>query len=306
MKTIISHFGLDTKGLKQKDVDFFNVKLEHDNLAFVDYNRLIKHSSDKLCHLMLDTMRSVLMSLITSSSYGKQNLGLNLLSGIKECNETRLGYSKGKVNGVSLGKVMKPIFLGSLDFLKSINKKNQISLNALRLGIENISYDRISDITISYCLPYLGQYTEEQCKIHNINCNTKKNFKVFNFTQNKWETKSFLLPEFNGKPIVFIPKKLISGKIRALCTLEQFVSFGFREIIQYSSGVQKLKNKKGTVYYKDYEEYLKKIGKTKKQVGRELLSQHNNLLDKFEAPIISNILDLTDDELEGITAHHNT
>lgn len=44
INTIISVFGLDKKGFSQSNVDFFNLNLDKDNLAFVDYNRLVLQS----------------------------------------------------------------------------------------------------------------------------------------------------------------------------------------------------------------------------------------------------------------------
>src|SRR5690606_35559061 len=112
---------------------------------------------------------------------------LTLLEGIRECNYTFLGYSNGRPSGNSMGKKMKPIFLDALGFLKAAYFKDQLSLNALRFGIRNISYDRVSDITVSVLKEYLIEYTQNQCAAHGIECNVKTGQLVFNLASNSWK-----------------------------------------------------------------------------------------------------------------------
>ena len=57
INTIISHFSLDKQGLTQDNVDFFNINLDKDNLAFFDYNRILKHSSSILGKKIEDNLR---------------------------------------------------------------------------------------------------------------------------------------------------------------------------------------------------------------------------------------------------------
>ena len=227
--------------------------------------------------------------------------GLQLLDGVKECNDTHLGYSTANSYGVSIGKKMKPIFLNSLSFFKQAYIKDQMSFNTLKLGIDNISYDRISDICVSINIQYLIEYTNAECKKHDIKCLTKKIFKIFDLPTKIWKNQSFTLPEYNGKTIIFIPKNLVSSKTRAICTLEQFISYGFKTIIQYTSTLSHLKNSNGKILYKDYEDYLKKQGISKKQIARELIPNHSNIVSQFELIKNPKIDDLSTHELEAIT-----
>lgn len=299
--TIISVFGLDKRGLTQDNVDFFNVDLDEDNLGFFDYNRILKYSSTKTGKKIADNLSGFLLALFTTAIKKDTKLGLELLDGIKECNDTRLGYSNGKSYGVSIGKKMKPIFLNSLSFFKQAYVKNQMSFNTLKLGIDNISYDRISDICVSINLESLIDYTNDECKRYGIASTKKKTFKIFDLAGKIWKTKTYNLPEFNGSTIIFIPKIFISSKSRAICTLDQFVSYGFKTIIQYSGAISHLKNKHGKIYYKDYEDYLKKNGISKKQIARDLITKHNDIISKFEAIKNPKITDLSTLELETIT-----
>ncbi len=297
--TVISVFGLDDNSFRQSSVDFFNVNLDKDNLAFVDYNRL-SIQSDRLSLKMNEKLNKYLFRLFSSAATNKAESGLKLLEGVRECNHTFLGYSAGRPSGNSMGRKMKPIFLEALAFLKSAYLQDQLSLNALRFGIKNISYDRVSDITVSVLKEYLIEYTQNQCAQHNIECDTKTGQFVFDIESNVWEQKSYLLPNYNGKPIILIPKKLISSRGKAVCSIKQFVSFGFKTYIQNSPEVQHLKTD-GKLTYKAYKAYLKKSGKSLKDVAGELLGSKKEILLDFESFQRPSISEMTSSDLEDIT-----
>ncbi|MFC6102826.1 hypothetical protein [Olivibacter domesticus] len=301
INTIISHFELDKNGFTQSNVDFFNVNLDKDNLAFVDYNRIIKYSADPLCQSMADNFRSFLFNLFNYAAKRDTKSGLKILEGIKECNDTRLGYSKNNSKGVSIGSVMKPMFLQALSFLKTAYINDQISSNTLRYGIDGISYDRISDISVSVETQFLAQYTVDQCKQHNILCESKRRFLVYSVKDKSWHPEVFQLPEYKGKTIIFIPKKLISSKAKAVCTFAQFMSYGFKNYIKYSDDIQHLKRADGKIYYKDYKEYLKKNSISRKRVARGLIESEKDIIFQFEKVRFSDIEDLSTQDLVAIT-----
>lgn len=301
VNTICSHFGLDKRGLNQSNVDFFDSNLNKDNLAFYDYNRVMNDKSSQLGRTLSDKLRLFLLSLMTQALQANQTDGLRLLDGIAEINDTRLGYSVHSSNGLSIGKVMKPLFFDSLSFLRKSYKEDQISFNAIRLGIENISYDRISDICVSICLAELISFTQEQANLYDIPLTTKKSFLIFDITRKIWETEAFELPEFQGKAIIFVPKRYISSKVKAICTLDQFISHGFFNFLAYSEKYSHLKRSNGKNYLKDFEEYLKKSKISFKEIARDLLSNYRDLLDNFESKHFAGIEELSTEELVRIS-----
>lgn len=301
VNTICSHFGLDKKGLNQSNVDFFDSNLNKDNLAFYDYNRVMNDRNSQLGRILSDKLRVFLLALMTQALRSNQTDGLRLLDGIAEVNDTRLGYSVNSSHGLSIGKVMKPLFFDSLSFLRKSYKADQISFNAIRLGIENISYDRISDICVSVCLTELISFTQEQAKLHGIPITTKKKFSIFDITQKIWENKTYELPEYQGKTIIFIPKRYISSRTKAICTLDQFISYGFFNFLSYSEKYSHLKRSNGRNYLKDFEEYLKKNKISFKEIARDLLSNHKNILDDFESKHFVGIEELSTEELIRIS-----
>lgn len=299
LDTIISVFGLDSAGYTQNNVEFFNVNLTRDNLAFFDYNRLLQNS-DPLSIKMKDKLQSYLYKLFASAtSSNKTNQGLELLSRIKECNHTKLGYSEGKPNGNSLGKELKPIFLSELSFLKKAYVTDQISFNAIRLGIKKISFDRVSDICVSVVLESLIDFTNEQCIKHGVPSNTDVKEYVFDNLNKRWIITKFKLPEYLGKPIVFIPKKYISSEGKATCKLDQFIRFGFKNYIQNSPEVQALK-KDGKLSYKTYMVHIKSKGIRLKDVSKELLNKKSDLLTDFESYRLPLIQEMREEDFANI------
>ena len=89
VNTFCSNFDLNKMGIGQKDVSFFDINLDKDNLAFFDYNRVVKDISSDLGKRLSDKLRVFLLGIMIQSIKANQKDGLRFLDGIAEINETR-------------------------------------------------------------------------------------------------------------------------------------------------------------------------------------------------------------------------
>ncbi|SFA57801.1 hypothetical protein SAMN04488511_1187 [Pedobacter suwonensis] len=306
-KTIISEFGLDKIGHSQSTVEFLNVKLEFDNLAFLDYNKVLKFASP-LTLEMKKSLDAFLNQLFQSVVFNKPNDTRKLLKGLHESNQTRLGFSSKRPHGNSVGSVLKQLIQDNTEFVINSLKTGQFSYNTLYFGIDQVGPDRISDIIVSIIKSQLITFTQEQCTKHGIPTKAIKLRNVFNYSTKSWENGTFDLPVFDGLPIIFIPKKLISSDSGLVSSYNRFLRYGFTHFVKNNTEYAFLmdeKNKEKGVKKKDYEAYLKTAHiSNKDQVKKWIISNKTAILD-FESELDPHITLLSDKELEEVVNRLN-
>jgi hypothetical protein len=297
--TIITNFALDKQGLSQADVDFLDVKLEEDNLIFVDYNKVLKFKTP-LTHQMKISLDLFLNSFFHNALFKKNNETKLLLKGLHECNATRLGYSAKRPHGNSVGTVLQDLIKENTETLVSSLKTGQFSYNTLYFGIPQIGPDRISDIVVSIIKPQLITYTQEQCAKHNIPTALVKVSSIFDSATAGWIKGKFELPMYNGKPIIFIPKSISSTDSSLISTYNRFLRYGFRNFVKHNTEYKFLiddKNKGRGVRKKDYEAYLKQSGKSPKQEALKWITGDNMSIVNFETELMEKLEEISTQEI---------
>lgn len=193
---------------QQPNLDFVDVKLNCDNLLFID-PRLIESSSNPILKSMQKYKEVFWAELIKSFRAKDMKKVDYLLSGLKEPNETRLGYSFSRPLGNSVGDVGKESLKISLANSKAIQTGVLSDFADIELFIKEIGSDRISDMTTKIIKMALIEFTQDQCRIHKIPMNEILQEDIFNPVTIKWEKKMVLLPIYLGKPIIFTPKSIV-------------------------------------------------------------------------------------------------
>ncbi|MFN0292832.1 hypothetical protein [Pedobacter helvus] len=297
--TIISNFGLDKLGLSQSDVDFLDVKLEEDNLIFVDYNKILKFKTP-LNRDMKASLDAFLNGFFQSAFFKRKTESRLLLKGLHECNATRLGYSSNKPHGNSVGSVLQQLILENTEFVVDSLKSGQFSYNTLYFGVDQVGPDRISDILVSIIKPQLILYTQEQCVKHNIPTTMVKVKSIFNPNKLIWETGKYELPVHDGLPIIFIPKSITSTDGGLISSYNKFLRYGFRHFVKHNTEYQFLvdENEQGKgVKKKDYEAYLKDKGiPYKDEVKKWILGDAMSILN-FESELMDDLEEISTAEI---------
>lgn len=304
MITIIKHFGLDKLGLSQANVDFLDVKLEEDNLIFVDYNKILKFKTPLNLEMKI-ALDAFLNGFFKSTFFKKRAETKVLLKGLHECNATRLGYSESSSDGNSVGRVLQELIRENTEFVIEALKTGQFSYNTLFFGVGQVGPDRISDILVSIIKPQLIRYTQEQCRKYSISTSKVVVKSIFNPKTLNWEQGQFDLPLYDGSPIIFIPKSIVSTDGNLISTYNRFLRYGFRNFVKYNTEYQFLVNEndqgKG-VRKKDYDAYLKLNGiSPKDEVKKWIVNNGTSVID-FESENMENLEEIsTEDILKSIT-----
>lgn len=283
---------------KQNELEFLDVKLESDNLLFINPN-LIVNDTTVLGKQMSLIVSKFWLNVYNSIKNRNDLRTIQLLNGLGEPKETRLGYSSDDVHGNSVGKIIIPKIIDNLKESILVNRLNLRELSNVELFIEKIGPDRISDITTKIIKSQLIKFTQEQCSIHNIPTKSCKQKNILNNLNLKWGNKIVSLPHSkeNDKPIIFVPKKFVRDSGGVSRNISQFYRFIINFVINKREITKDIQGtgKKGKVLKKD----IKNVYPKNKKTLQYFSNKYPRLLADYKSSNIKTE-DLTDNEINRI------
>lgn len=205
--------------VEQKAVDTygaFNISLVADLPLFIDPFLLFNSTKGKYKELHKEIIKYLrfLRDKSVEGKLDKDSLGLYKFGEVKQ---TWLGFSESGNRGRGLGKFFALSLDRNFGKLFSGFGKEQISkgahLEKLTLIKVGIGKDTISDFTTNLIKGYLLEYTQtftrryvsrKKCSIFGVR-KTR-----FNYETETWESKQFLLPEFQGEYVLLTPKDILT------------------------------------------------------------------------------------------------
>ena len=200
------HFNITPNS--QSDLEFVNIRLDTDNLLFLDPS-LMAVSDNELFRRWNEIIGDFFNTALGYYNAGDTDSARGIFKSSQESNEIFLGYSKGAPGGNgntedSLVKVFDYLLNEELLDVGIVNGIEDCYIFVPRFGP-----DFFSDLIASFLKKELILFTIEQCNIHGIE-------RTFELEKPYWDdiTHSGLnftemVPEYNGNPIVLIPKKII-------------------------------------------------------------------------------------------------
>jgi hypothetical protein len=251
MKTFSSFFGLEKT---QSELDFVDVPINADIPLFVDPFAISQRPDrwSQQAHLTLITFFQRIVDAIKS---GRGHQALEMLQFLKEPNETRLGYSKGKPQGAGIGPGQADELYQALRDSSAVKTGFINSLEECELMIDGISRDKISDLTTNILRAPLAEYTLDQCVLHGIPTQDVALPLRYSPDTHSWVSGYLPLPVIRAKPALLVPKAIARYDL-AYDHQHYYnhfvVSFLQAEALSASSSlVRTLKNGKRVVYKKD-------------------------------------------------------
>lgn len=135
---------------------------------------------------------------------------LQLLDGLHESNETRLGYSPNN-KGAGIGKKQSKQLYTALRASHAIVNTGIVKeLSEFNLMVKGIDRDKVSDMTTNIIKSLLIEYTQRQCKLHGIKLTSKPVENIFNIDRFEWNSDYYDLPlDVVGKPVILVPKTIV-------------------------------------------------------------------------------------------------
>lgn len=297
MNNISTYFKLK---IKQDKLPFIDVVLDDDNLLFID-PRQIENSAVKSDAQIKDCLYSFFGNLVASIAAGNKKRTFELLNGIEEPKETRLGYGQHNSNGRSAGPQIKQDLIDAIANNPVIKAKKVSNLSDISFFIPNVGIDRISDITTKVIKSFLIDYTIAQCRKLGIPMKNVTQKSILNPKTLVWETKTVELPVFNDggidKSIIFVPKHFVSRETDANSNFNCFFRFARNYILE--KGNRKFirnvsrNGKDNTIRKKDFDASL---GAKKDELTKWLLD-HPDIVHDYWLDSLDTIRPLSDEEI---------
>lgn len=288
-------------GKTQSELDFVDVRLHTDNPLFVDPFAI----SQRLDHWSLDCHQMVtgfFQRVIDAIRSGENSAALELLSHLREPNETRLGLSKGRPQGAGVGRLQAERLHLALKESSAVKTGFITSLEECELMVEGISADKISDITTNIIRGQLVSYTGDQCNLHGIPTENVPLPPIFDPQAMRWVSQYVSVPVIAGRPLLLVPKAIVrydASYEHPRYYRHHVLNYLRAEALEAGSSlVRTLKNKTKVVYKKELaqkyplsKEFLFRFSKD----HPEVLKKYRNDLAKLDLTEKTKEID-TDDE----------
>ncbi|OQD42512.1 hypothetical protein BUL40_10345 [Croceivirga radicis] len=294
------HFSIFYKlGSRQPNLDFVDIKLNTDNTLFID-PRLIESQNTHFCVLMQKRIEVFWGELIKSVKAKDTKRVYYLLSGLKEPNETRLGYAFSTPKGNSVAAKLKPKIVDAIQRNKAVQSGILSHFSDVELFIEDIGSDRISDITTKIIKEVLIEFTQEQCKLHNIPTVEVLQDDIFDMKTHRWVRRKVNLPVYFGKPILLVPKNIVRLENSAGHNIGCFYRFAIRNFIVHDKDMLvdvSPSGKDGEILLRDVQS---KYPLSKGSLNNWVLKYGPLLVDYKTDYLKGRIRPLTDDEIMAV------
>jgi hypothetical protein len=198
---------------KSQPVEFLNIPLNEDLLAFID-PFLIANSQHipMLKDVYFQTTKFLEKLNRTYIVPNDRYNGLQFLSNLHEPNEYHLGYSdsnKGKAIAMTRAETIFDA-LSNNKFARSGTTTVTNEAHNVLLLVTGIGQDIMSDTIANVCRNIFAEFTLAQCLKHGI-ATSSVSMDYYNQSIGLWENVSFDLPSYRGKPIILLPKEIMSS-----------------------------------------------------------------------------------------------
>lgn len=197
-------------GLKksQYELDFYDFDVNKDTYKFFDPYYISKSNNIflKECNEYITTFFNKFLYFLEN---GRETQALELFSHLGEMNEICLGMSKETPTGKGIGSIdAKKIFNA---IKESVAFKNGTinTIADLRLFIDRVDKDKVSDMVANIIKKPLIEYTKTQCQLYDVALTNSETGYFWDKT--KWDRNLDDLLIINGKVYFLYPKELITS-----------------------------------------------------------------------------------------------
>ncbi len=220
-------------GIKSSSVEFFDIPLDSDIEVFI-CPFLIENTKMRITFSkqVYDRLVSFLTEL--NKKYikpNKRDMGVSFLSHLHEPNEIHFGFStsnKGKAVAEEKATMIFDALRRNRFAKKGLHTTNQAH-NVLLL-VQGIGQDIMSDIILNVCRDIFAKFTNQIVKKHGIQNIEDFRCEYYDSKSKKWIKRNYKLPVYQGKKIILVPKKIVSGKRAYSARYNWFVSSNYISI----------------------------------------------------------------------------
>lgn len=201
-------FGLS---LSQAELDFVDVEVDTDLEVFID-PFAIATMRTTWCLQAKSLVRDYFQRVLDKLKGGDRAGALELMSGLREDNRTRLGYSNGRSQGLGLGHSLAEPFLDALVGSEAFKTGNIGAIEDAALFVDGIGRDIVSDIVTNIIRGLLAEYTQEQCRQYGIPLSHRETLTIWR-DGTGWTAAQYDLPFDGDRAILLVPRAIVRGDL---------------------------------------------------------------------------------------------
>ena len=191
----------------QEEVDFAIPFLDDDIPLFADPFLLWKSPSlqDQALHTALISSFNYFGHLAKN---GREAEAESALIRLSECQEVGLGSARNKA-GKRIGSGTARDILALFSAIPQVRQNGFEHIEEIQLFVDQISKDRISDLTCSLLKSFLIDYTIDQCNRLGIPMADVTVDDVFDYQNKRFKAETLHLPvnPTNARPVLLVPKR---------------------------------------------------------------------------------------------------
>jgi hypothetical protein len=200
-------------GLEQLSLEFLDVVLRRDTRLYVDpraFLALRTPWADQCVDLIRDFFNEVIQAMHNDDG----DRARVLLSGLREPNETRLWFTRGRVAGHGIGSGLADGLYKSLLTSEAVQTGLIEHLEDTALFVEGIGVDRISDITTNIVREKLVEFSVRMAEKYGMELRDEVDSgALWSAKTGEWESRptSMLCP--GGKPLLLVPRAIVRSRL---------------------------------------------------------------------------------------------
>jgi hypothetical protein len=195
-------------GKTQAELDFVDIDLDTDTPLFID-PFAIRQRPDPWSQICTQTLVKFFQHIVDNIRAENEPEAKKLLSYLREPNETRLGFSKNKPQGAGIGDMQADQVYNALKGSSAVQTGFLSSLEECELMVDGISRDKLSDLATNVVRSHLVEYTQGQCKLHDLPMRSVAVPPCFNPDSMEWAAQYAELPVHSGRIVVLVPKTIV-------------------------------------------------------------------------------------------------
>lgn len=271
----------------QAALSFVDVDIKQDVKLFVNPRavRILDSDWGDHCEYLISNFFGTVLDAIRSGQHEKAR---QILSQLKEPNETHLGLSSGDSDGRGLGPKKARQIWQSLCASKAVESGLLNDLEDTVLLVDGVSTDILSDIVTNIIRGPLIEFTQEVCEEYGMPMeNGVASGPIWSPEKEDWDEVFVKLPIADGEKLILVPKSIVridsDYKIGAYYRHYVLEAMKADEIARNTELVHTIKSGKNKgkrqVYKKDL---MDKYGSEQKSVSIEYTNDHPDLLLKYK------------------------
>ena len=196
-------------GRSQPLLDFVDIDLAADFPLYFDPSVFLDRD-DEFCKGCAEDIYDFFDSVMDAIRAKDRSRGLELLSALREPNDTYLGVSKGMPAGRGVGREQAAKIYRNLEKSKAIGTSLISDLSDYAMFIDGIGPDKISDMTTNIIRGRLLTYTQEQCDLHGVSLTQSlPSGLVWDKANRNWKQSYVDRPYHDDLPILLVPKRFV-------------------------------------------------------------------------------------------------